>query len=125
MIKFVYNTYSPQQNEQNLNVFERKVLRRTFGPLQDNGTWRSRYNDELRTLFKEPKLTTDIKTERLLWAGHVQRMAEDQMPKLDLVQKYEEEGMCEDQDKVAGTGEKGCKKIGIRRWWSRNLAREE
>jgi hypothetical protein len=49
--------------------------------VQDNGGCRSRYNDELYTLFKEPKLTTVIEIGRLLWAGHAQHMGEEQMPK--------------------------------------------
>jgi hypothetical protein len=51
-------------------VFERKVLRRIYGPVQDNGAWRSRYNDELYTLFKQPKLTTVIKIGTPLGRSH-------------------------------------------------------
>ena len=31
-----------------LGVFERKILRRIFGPICEEATWRSKYNEELR-----------------------------------------------------------------------------
>jgi hypothetical protein len=41
--------------EQNcLLVFERRVLRKTYGPIQNNdGTWRIKTNEELETLIKK------------------------------------------------------------------------
>jgi hypothetical protein len=76
-----------QLDQQMVDGFERKVLRKIYSPVQDKGTWRSRYNDELYTLFKEPKLTTAIRLARLRWAGHVQRTGDDQMPKQLLYSK--------------------------------------
>ena len=35
-----------------LGVFERKILRAIFGPTNDNGEWRIKYNIELYTLYK-------------------------------------------------------------------------
>jgi hypothetical protein len=70
-----------QSDEQKLDVFERKVLRRICGLIQESDTWRSRYISELNALHKEPKLTTAIIITRLRWAGHVQRMEDEQMPK--------------------------------------------
>jgi len=32
-----------------LGVFERKILRAIFGPTNDNGEWRLKYNNELYT----------------------------------------------------------------------------
>jgi hypothetical protein len=52
-------------NEIALDVFERKILRRIYGPIQDKGQWRSRYNKELYDLFKEPKLSITIRIARL------------------------------------------------------------
>jgi hypothetical protein len=43
--------------EQNrLLVFERRVLRKIYGPTQDNdGTWRIKINEEVETLIKKKK----------------------------------------------------------------------
>lgn len=70
-----------KRNERALDVFERKILRRIFGPVLDNGFWRRRYNNELYTLFNEPNVTAFIKLGRLRWLGHVERMTEHQAPK--------------------------------------------
>ena len=42
-----------------LGVFERKVLRAIFGPTNDNGEWRIKYNDELYTLYKDSDIITN------------------------------------------------------------------
>jgi len=44
-----------------LGVFERKILRTIFGPTNDNGEWRIKYNNELYTLYKESDIVTYIK----------------------------------------------------------------
>jgi hypothetical protein len=61
-------------------VFERKILRTIYGPVEDKGQWRNRYNKELYDLFKEPKLSVTIRIARLRWAGHVRRMDEEALP---------------------------------------------
>jgi hypothetical protein len=59
-----------------LRVFERKILRAIFGPTDENGEWRIKYNNELYTLYKESDIVTYIKINRLRWAGHVIRLEE-------------------------------------------------
>jgi hypothetical protein len=59
--------------------FERKILRAIFGPTNDNGEWRIKYNNELYTLYKENDRVACIKINRLRWAGHVNRL-EEQSP---------------------------------------------
>jgi len=49
-------------------------LRANFGPANDNGEWRIKYNNELYTLYTESDTVTYIKINRLKWAGHVIRM---------------------------------------------------
>jgi len=43
-------------------------LRAIFGPTNDNGEWRIKYNNELYTLYKERDIVTCIKINRLRWA---------------------------------------------------------
>jgi hypothetical protein len=62
-----------------LGVFERKVLRRIYGPLCEGATWRSRHNEELYRLYDEIDLVTAIRTSRLRWAGHIVLM-HDNLP---------------------------------------------
>jgi len=42
-----------KSDEAILGVFERKISRAIFGPTNDNGEWRIKYNNELYTLYKE------------------------------------------------------------------------
>jgi hypothetical protein len=37
-----------------LQLFERRILRRIYGPINEGGIWRIRYNNELHKLCKEP-----------------------------------------------------------------------
>jgi hypothetical protein len=57
-------------DELHLGVFERKILRRIYGPICEEATWRSRCN-ELYRLYDETDLVTAVKISRLRWAGHI------------------------------------------------------
>jgi hypothetical protein len=50
----------PKKSANALSTFERKILRRIYGPVQDNGQWRIRYNKELYELYCETDLVTCI-----------------------------------------------------------------
>jgi len=45
--------------------------------LQENGSWRKRYNYELYEIFNEPNTVNYIKVKILAWAGHLVRMNND------------------------------------------------
>jgi hypothetical protein len=64
-------------DESRLGVFERKLLRRIFGPVCEGATWRSRYNEELYRLYDETDLVASIRITRLRWAGHIVRMQDN------------------------------------------------
>jgi hypothetical protein len=48
-------------------VFEKRVLRRIFGPKGDGvtGGWRKLYNGELYNLYSSPSIITIIKLRRI------------------------------------------------------------
>lgn len=102
-----------------LAAFERKILRRIFGPVRDGETWRIRYNNELYQLYESPDIITSIKIARLRWAGHVKRMDECEIPR-----KVMEYG-------IAGGRRVGrpklrwmdcvmddIKRLGVKNWWT-------
>jgi hypothetical protein len=64
-------------DERLLSIFERRILRYICGPVEQNGTWRRRYNHDLYKLFNEPDITGYIKAKRLEWAGHLIRTSEN------------------------------------------------
>ena len=46
-------------------VFERKILRRIFGPTKENQIWRIKTNEELDKLIKHKNIVIYIKVQRL------------------------------------------------------------
>ena len=42
-----------------------------YGPVNDNGIWRTRYNNELYTLYDELDIVKVIKTGRFSWLGRL------------------------------------------------------
>jgi hypothetical protein len=68
-----------ETKEGKLCIFERKTLRKIYGPVCVSGVWRIKSNDELYSLHKEPSIMKMIKINRLKWLGHIARM-EDNAP---------------------------------------------
>jgi hypothetical protein len=67
---------------QRLSVFERKILRKIFGPTKvDNSIWRIKTNMELDELIKHWNIINYVKSQRLSWFGHINRMLETSVVK--------------------------------------------
>ena len=66
-----------RREENQLLVFERKVLRTICGPKNENGVFRRRYNFELEREFNSPSVINVVKRNRLRYAGHMIRRPED------------------------------------------------
>jgi hypothetical protein len=63
---------------QKLIIFERKILRKTFGPTKElNGLWRIKTNAELDDLIQQKNIIRFIKFQRLKRLGHVERMPKE------------------------------------------------
>jgi hypothetical protein len=70
------------RDEQYLGIFERTILRKIFGPVQnEDGSWRIRTNHELKELIENADSVRFIKSRRIAWLGHVMRMNEKRTPK--------------------------------------------
>jgi hypothetical protein len=65
-----------------LMIFERKMLRRIFGPTKEKDrTWRIKSDEELDHLIKHNNIINQIRAQRLSWFVHVQRMSDNRMVK--------------------------------------------
>jgi hypothetical protein len=60
-------------------VFENRVLRIIFGPKRGDvaGEWRKLHSEELHNLYSSPNIIRQVKSRRMMWAGHVIRMGEE------------------------------------------------
>jgi hypothetical protein len=79
------------REERRLRVFENRVLRRIFGPkrVEATGEWKQVRNDERNDLYSSPNIFRVIKSRRMRWAGHVERMEEGRSVCSVLVEKPE------------------------------------
>jgi hypothetical protein len=70
------------RDEQHLRTFERKILKKIFGPVQDkDGSWRMRMNHELSELIGNADIIRFVKGRRIAWLGHAMRMDGKRIPK--------------------------------------------
>jgi hypothetical protein len=67
-----------ENTKSKLRVFERKVLRRIYGPTKESdGTWRIKSNEELNRLIADKNIVNYIKAQRLARFGHVHRIPDN------------------------------------------------
>lgn len=59
-----------KKNFEMLDMFERRILRRIVGPVQEGAGWRRRHNHELYSIYNNPPIRKIIKSTRLRWAEH-------------------------------------------------------
>jgi hypothetical protein len=66
------------REERRLTVFEKRALRRLFGPNRDEvtGEWRKLPNEELNDQYSSSNIFRVIQLRRMRWAGYVARMGE-------------------------------------------------
>jgi hypothetical protein len=70
------------RDEQHLRIFERRILRKIFGPVQsEDGSWRIRMNYEPNEPIGNADIVTFIKSRRIAWLDHVMRMDDKRTPK--------------------------------------------
>jgi hypothetical protein len=67
VVTYACETWVLRENIQTkLRVFERKVLRKIYGPTKEkDGTWRIKSNEELNTLTGDKNTIDYIKAQRL------------------------------------------------------------
>jgi hypothetical protein len=74
-----------------MRVFEKRVLRRIFGPKRDEVTrgWTKLHNEELRDLYPSPNIIIMVKSKEMRCAGNLAGMGEKMISYSLLVGKPE------------------------------------
>jgi hypothetical protein len=70
-------------------IFEGKIVRRIYGPINEGENWRIRTNKELEDMLEGADIVKFIKSLRLRWCGHIERMNNEIMPKQIMTTKTE------------------------------------
>ena len=100
-----------------LRVFERKVMRRIYGPVNDDGMWRIRHNSEIEVILCNRNIVRFVKSRRIGWLGHVVRMPQQRLQReildgvIDSVRRRGRPRMRWKQDVVRDLGV-----MGVRNW---------
>jgi hypothetical protein len=79
-----------RREENQLIIFELKVLHTISGPIVENGVYRRRYNFELDREFDNTSVINVVKTSILRYAGHMIRRLEDLPQKAISIAKPQE-----------------------------------
>jgi hypothetical protein len=76
IVIYASETWAFKENSiQKLMIFEGKILRKIFGPPKElNGLWRIKTNEELNDPRQQKNIIRFIKSQRLKWLDHVERM---------------------------------------------------
>jgi hypothetical protein len=109
-----------------LMTWERKVLRKIYGPSKENGCWRIKMNHDIREKFKSPDIISVIKLRRLEWLGHVMRLNETRVARKILDDKPGgKRRRRRPRRRWLDDVEADLRSMGIKRWRTKVLNREE
>jgi hypothetical protein len=107
-------------------TWERKILRKIYGPPKENGQWRIKTNAELITKYKCQDIITVIKIRRLQRLGHIIRMDETRSVKKIFEGKLEgRRGRERPRFRWINDVEDDLRKLGLKRWRRKALDRVE
>ena len=61
-------TWTLTKSDENLlRIFERKILQKIYGPIQEGDIWRIRNNEELNRSMRVEDIVQFIKAQRIRW----------------------------------------------------------
>jgi hypothetical protein len=82
VVTYGSETWTLTKSDENLlRIFERKILRKIYGPIREGDIWRIRNNEELNRCINGEDILKFIKGQRVRWLGHVKRMEMGAMPR--------------------------------------------
>jgi hypothetical protein len=114
------------KNEKMLLTWDRKILRKIYGPTKENRQWRIKTNSELMTKYKSQDIVTVIKIQRLEWLRYVIRINEARIVKKIFEEKLEgRRGRGRPRLRWINDVEEDLRILGVKRWRRKALDRQE
>jgi hypothetical protein len=112
--------------ERVLMMWERKILRKIYGPTYENGCERIKMSQEIYNKFKSPYIVTVIKVHKLEWLGYVVRMDGARTVKM-LLEGKPRTGRRKGRPRLRWIDdvESDFRNMGVKSWRSRALDRTE
>jgi hypothetical protein len=79
VVTYASETWVLKEKEINkLMMFERKIMRKIFGPTRTaDGYWRIKNDQEINDTLKWQNIIGFIKEQRLSWLSHIEHMTEE------------------------------------------------
>jgi hypothetical protein len=71
-------TYGSETWILSIRFFERKILRKIYGPNQDGDVWGIISSEELHIVINREDIVKFIKVQRIRWLGHVKMLEWEQ-----------------------------------------------
>jgi len=82
VVTYGSETWTLTKSDENLlRIFERKILRKIYEPIQERDIWRIRNNEELNRSINGKDIVKVTNAQRIRWLGHVKRMEVGAMPR--------------------------------------------
>jgi hypothetical protein len=114
------------RNGKMLMTWERKILRKVYGPTKGNGQWRIETDSELMAKYKSQDTVSAIKIGRLEWLGHVIRMNEARIVKKIFEENSEGRGgRGRPRLRWINDVEEDLRMFGVKKWRRKELEGEE
>jgi hypothetical protein len=108
-----------------LRIFERKIVRKIYGPINEGESWRIRTNKEIEFILEGAEIVKFIKYLRVRWCGHIERMNNERMPKKMTTKMEGTRKKRKTRKRWIDEVEEDLKIMGIRNWHAVAKDRQE
>jgi hypothetical protein len=109
-----------------ISIFEQKVVRRIYGPVREGEWWKVRSNRELEEILRGEDNVKFVKSQRLAWLGHVERMDEEKMSRKLLHGRMEGRSRPgRPRKRWLQDLEEDLRGMQVRRWWEKAQSKGE
>ena len=80
VVTYACETWNISANDAlKLRIFERNIIRKIYGAVEENGYWRRRTNKEIDDILQKEDIVRFVKAQRIRWIGHVERMNDNRI----------------------------------------------